>query len=124
MWKYNTTRILTPGTSWTDNEGVQHPANWTKWSDETKTRNRRPIFRFLQGVVLGSFVTAIVFYSLTYKEHERITKINKKDTTIKLHPDDLKIKTNDFEIMNYYQLNEFILTFTFPQRSFVCPELF
>jgi len=44
-----------------------------------------------------------------YKEHERITKINKKDTTINLHPDDLKIKTNDFEIMNYYQLNEFIL---------------
>ena len=42
-----------------------------KMNDETKARNRRTIFRFLQGVVLGSFVTAIIFYSLTYKEHER-----------------------------------------------------
>lgn len=41
-------------------------------NDETKTRNRKTIFRFIQGVVLGSFVTAAVFYSLTYKEHERM----------------------------------------------------
>ena len=41
-------------------------------NDETKSRNRKTIFRFVQGVVLGSFVTAAVFYSLTYKEHERM----------------------------------------------------
>ena len=49
-----------------------------KMSDETKARNRRTIFRFLQGVVLGSFVTAIVFYSLTYKEHERMHDLLEK----------------------------------------------
>ena len=43
-----------------------------KMSDETKARNRKTIFRFTQGVVLGSFVTAVIFYSLTYKEHERM----------------------------------------------------
>ena len=41
-------------------------------TEETKSRNRRTIFRFLQGVVVGSIVTVIVFYSLTYKEHERM----------------------------------------------------
>ena len=43
-----------------------------KMNDETNARNRKTIFRFIQGVVLGSFVTAAVFYSLTYKEHERM----------------------------------------------------
>ena len=43
-----------------------------KMTEETKSRNRRTIFRFLQGVVVGSIVTVIVFYSLTYKEHERM----------------------------------------------------
>ena len=41
-----------------------------KMNDETKARNRKTIFRFTQGVVLGSFVTAVIFYSLNYKEHE------------------------------------------------------
>ena len=49
-----------------------------KMNDETKARNRRTIFRFLQGVVLGSLVTAIVFYSLTYKEHERMHDLLEK----------------------------------------------
>ena len=43
-----------------------------KMSEETKTKNKRTIFRFLQGVLVGSVVTVIVFYSLTYKEHERM----------------------------------------------------
>ena len=43
-----------------------------KMNDEIKARNRKTIFRFILGVVLGSFVTAAVFYSLTYKEHERM----------------------------------------------------
>ena len=49
-----------------------------KMNDETKARNRRTIFRFLQGVVLGSFVTAIIFYSLTYKEHVRMHDLLEK----------------------------------------------
>ena len=43
-----------------------------KMNEDTKARNRRTIFRFMQGVLLWSFVTAVVFYSLTYKEHERM----------------------------------------------------
>ena len=43
-----------------------------KMNDETKARNRKTIFRFTQGVVPVSFVTAAIFYSLTYKEPERM----------------------------------------------------
>ena len=41
-----------------------------KMTTETKKRNKRLIFRFVQGVAVGSIVTIIVFYSLTHKEHE------------------------------------------------------
>jgi len=41
-----------------------------KMTEETKKRNRKTIFRFIQGVIVGSLVTIIIFYSLTYKEHE------------------------------------------------------
>jgi len=41
-------------------------------TEETKKRNKRTIFRFVQGTVVGSIVTIIIFYSLTYKEHERM----------------------------------------------------
>ena len=43
-----------------------------KMSQETKDRNKKTIFRFIQGVVVGSVVTVIIFYSLTYKEHQRM----------------------------------------------------
>ena len=36
-------------------------------SQETKDRNKKTIFRFIQGVVVGSVVTVIIFYGLTYK---------------------------------------------------------
>tara|TARA_Y100000817_G_C16494982_1_gene384146 strand:- start:5 stop:331 length:327 start_codon:yes stop_codon:yes gene_type:complete len=49
-----------------------------KMSKETKTRNSRTIFRFIQGVFVGSVVTIIVFYSLTYKEHERMHDLLEK----------------------------------------------
>ena len=39
---------------------------------ETKTWKKRTIFRFVQGTVIGSIVTIIIFYSFTYKEHERM----------------------------------------------------
>jgi len=47
-------------------------------TQETKKRNKRIIFRFVQGAVVGSIVTIIIFYGLTYKEHERIHLLLKK----------------------------------------------
>ena len=49
-----------------------------KMSEETKDRNKKTIFRFIQGVVVGSIVTIIVFYSLTYKEHQRMHELLEK----------------------------------------------
>ena len=49
-----------------------------KMSEETKDRNKKTIFRFIQGVVVGSIVTIIVFYSLTYKEHQRMHRLLEK----------------------------------------------
>ena len=42
---------------------------------ETKKRNKRVIFRFAQGAIVGSIVTVVIFYSLTFKEHERIHQL-------------------------------------------------
>jgi hypothetical protein len=36
MWTYNGKRIR-EGRAWTDDNGVQHPANWAIWSDDEKT---------------------------------------------------------------------------------------
>ena len=44
----------------------------TKMTEETKKRNKRTIFRFVQGTVVGSIVTIIIFYSFTYKEQEKM----------------------------------------------------
>ena len=30
-------RIIRAGKAWTDNDGIQHPANWMLWDDATKT---------------------------------------------------------------------------------------
>ena len=49
-----------------------------KMSEETKVRNKKTIFRFIQGVVVGSVVTIIIFYSLTYKEHQRMHDLLEK----------------------------------------------
>ena len=49
-----------------------------KMTEETNDRNRRTIFRFVQGVIVGSVVTIIIFYSLTYKEHERMHDLLEK----------------------------------------------
>ena len=49
-----------------------------KMTIETKKRNKRLIFRFVQGAVVGSIVTVIIFYSLTYKEHERMHQLLEK----------------------------------------------
>ena len=49
-----------------------------KMSQETKDRNKKTIFRFIQGVVVGSIVTVIIFYSLTYKEHQRMHNLLEK----------------------------------------------
>ena len=49
-----------------------------KMTEETKKRNKRIIFRFVQGAVVGSIVTIIIFYSLTHKEHERMHQLLEK----------------------------------------------
>ena len=43
-----------------------------KMSQELKNKNKKTIFRFIQGVLVGSVVTIIIFYGLTYKEHQRM----------------------------------------------------
>jgi len=45
---------------------------------ETKKINKRIIFRFVQGAVIGSIVTIIIFYSLTHKEHEKMHHLLEK----------------------------------------------
>ena len=42
---------------------------------ETKKRNKRVILRFVQGAIVDSIVTVVIFYSLTFKEHERIHQL-------------------------------------------------
>ena len=49
-----------------------------KMSQETKDRNKKTIFRFIQGVVVGSVVTVIIFYGLTYIEHQRMHDLLEK----------------------------------------------
>ena len=49
-----------------------------KMNQQTKERNKKTIFRFIQGVVVGSIITIIVFYSLTYKEHQRMHELLEK----------------------------------------------
>ena len=49
-----------------------------KMSFETKKRNKRIIFRFVQGAIVGSIVTVIIFYNLTHKEHERMHQLLEK----------------------------------------------
>ena len=50
----------------------------SKMSEEAKNRNKKTIFRFIQGAVIGSIVTIIIFYSLTYKEHQRMHDLLEK----------------------------------------------
>ena len=47
-------------------------------SEEVKNKNKKTIFRFIQGAVVGSIVTIIIFYSLTYKEHQRMHDLLEK----------------------------------------------
>ena len=49
-----------------------------KMSEEAKNKNKKTIFRFIQGVLVGSIVTIIIFYSLTYREHQRMHDLLEK----------------------------------------------
>jgi hypothetical protein len=35
MWTYNGKQIK-EGKAWTDNNGIQHPANWHVWTEQEK----------------------------------------------------------------------------------------
>ena len=50
-----------------------------KMTNETKKRNKRTIFRFVQGALVGSIVTVIIFYNLAHKEHERMHRLLEKN---------------------------------------------
>ena len=47
-------------------------------NQDTKARNKKTIFRFVQCVFVGSIVTVIVFYGLTYKAHQRMHDLLEK----------------------------------------------
>ena len=47
-------------------------------NQDTKARNKKTIFRFIQGVIVGSIITVIVFYGLTHKEHQRMHDLLEK----------------------------------------------
>ena len=47
-------------------------------NEEAKSKNKKTIFRFIQGVLVGSIVTIIIFYSLTYKEHQSMHDLLEK----------------------------------------------
>ena len=47
-------------------------------SEEAKSKNKKIIFRFTQGVFFGSIITIIIFYSLTYKEHQKMHDLLEK----------------------------------------------
>ncbi len=49
-----------------------------KMTEKQKKLNIKTIFRFTQGAVVGSIVTVIIFYSMTYKEHERMHDLLEK----------------------------------------------
>ena len=49
-----------------------------KMNDDTKARNRITIFRFIQGVIIGSIASITIFYCLTYKEHQRMHDLLEK----------------------------------------------
>ena len=49
-----------------------------KMSEESKNKNKKTIFRFIQGALVGSVVTIIIFYGLTYKEHQRMHDLLEK----------------------------------------------
>ena len=40
--------------------------------EDTKAKNRKTIYRFVQGIVIGSFVTGVLFYKYTADEHQRM----------------------------------------------------
>ena len=40
-WKYDTVKVIYPNTAWTDDNGIQHPANWLSvWDESAKTANK------------------------------------------------------------------------------------
>ena len=43
--------------------------------ETTKARNRKVVYRFVQGLVIGSIVTATVFYKFTAVEHQRMHQL-------------------------------------------------
>ena len=40
-WRHNGVKVIYPNKSWTDDNGIQHPANWLLvWDESAKTANK------------------------------------------------------------------------------------
>ena len=86
---------------------VNHPISWVigtlaiaygiyKFSDgykrgksmekDTKARNKKTVYRFVQGLVIGSLVTGVLFYKFTADEHQRMHDLlDESGVTLKMH---------------------------------------
>ena len=50
-----------------------------KSMEETiKSRNKKIIYRFIQGIIVGSIITGAVFYKFTADEHKRMHQLLEK----------------------------------------------
>jgi len=53
---------------------------------ETKARNRKTIYRFVQGLVIGSLITGVLFYKYTADEHQQMHDLlDESGVTLKMH---------------------------------------
>jgi uncharacterized membrane protein YfcA len=54
--------------------------------DDTKVRNKKTVYRFVQGLVIGSLVTGVLFYKFTADEHQRMHNLlDESGITLKMH---------------------------------------
>ena len=54
--------------------------------EDTKARNKKTVYRFVQGLVIGSLVTGVLFYKFTADEHQRMHDLlDESGVTLKMH---------------------------------------
>ena len=54
--------------------------------EDTKTRNRNTVYRFIQGLVIGALVTGVFFYKHTADEHQRMhDTLEEHGIVLKMH---------------------------------------
>ena len=54
--------------------------------EDTKARNRNTVYRFVQGLVIVSIVTGVLFYKWTADDHQRMHDLlDESGVTLKMH---------------------------------------